>query len=109
MMHSLILFCIHQNFNLVELLIYMGTVLTGILSKILIFTNLMLIHTMNIMTTQLIVVLTIQIHFSIMSAIFSNMDLFKYHNLMFNLKIATIIHSIPCLVVYLLMSFNRHF
>ena len=73
------------------------------ISNILIFTTLMLMHMMKIMTTQLTVVLDMQIPFSLMNTFFSHIYLFKYQNVMFNLKSATEIHSDPFLVSYLLI------
>ena len=51
MMHVLILFFIHEKLNLINLLIWMGPMLTGIFSKILIFNTFILIPMMKTMTS----------------------------------------------------------
>ena len=51
--HGLILLCINQILNLVDLLICMDNMLTGLLYKILSFTNLMLIAIMNTTTSHI--------------------------------------------------------
>ena len=83
--------------------------LIGLFSKILIFTNLMIITMVKIMTSQLTVALAMQIHFSIMIIILSHMDFFKYQNMMFKLKNVNKIHYAPYLVGYLLTKLNIHF
>ena len=107
MMHGSILFWVNQNLNLIDLLIYMGTLLTMILSKILSFTNLILIHMVRNMPSQLIVVLAMKLPFIIMSIIFSHLNVFKYHNMISNLNIVTTIHLYSSLVGYLLTSLNK--
>ena len=105
-MNCLIPFHIHQNFNLIELLMCKGTMFTGLLSKILIFNAFLLIPMMNTMTSSFTFVLSMQISLNIMSTIFSHINFFKYHNVVFNLNNVTTIQSVPSLVGYLLASLN---
>ena len=107
-MHGSIMFQIHQNFNLVDRLIFMGTMLTIIFPKIPIFTTLMLIIMIRTMNSQLPVVLDMHLPSNPMSTIFFHIKLFKYKNTMFNLKNMNKIHSTPSLVDYLLTSLHRH-
>ena len=83
-----------------ELLICVLTMLTGLLSKILSFNTLVVIHIMNVTTMLLTVVLDMQPPLILASSIFSHLDLFKYQNVIFNLKRTTTIHSVPLLVGY---------
>ena len=108
MMHGSIMFHIHQKFNLVDRLIFMGTIFTILLSNILSFNSLILITMMKIMTSKLAVVLAMQITFRIMSTIFSHLNLFKYKNMIFNIKSVTKIHYDPSLFGYLMTSLNRN-
>ena len=89
------IFHINQILNLVVLLIYMGTMLTGILSKIPRVTTLMLINMTKIITLQMTAVFSMDITFRLMSTIFSHIDVFKYQNVNFNLNNVTTIHSTP--------------
>ena len=88
-MHDFIMFWFHQNLNIMDHFIFMGDMLNIILSNILIFTTLIIILLMRIMTSQLTVVLSIQIPFSIVITILYHMDLLKYQNMTFNLKNVT--------------------
>ena len=89
-----------------DLLICMGDTLTLILSKILSFTNFMIIPMMNINSSQLSVFFAMKIPFRLTITIFSYMDLFKYYNVKSNLKTVTAIKSEPNLVCYLMTSSN---
>ena len=109
MINDLILFWINQNLNLTDLLIFMKTMFTVILSKIPSFNILMLITMMRIITLQLTVVFSMQLPFRLIRTILSHLESFTCHNATFNLKNATIIHSAPYLVGYLLTSLNGHF
>ena len=108
-MHGLILSQIHQNFNIMDLLIFMETMLTGLFSKILLFTNLMIIPTMKIATSQIDSFVhhsdTIQDHDSHLLP----SGLFKYQNVISNLKNVNTIHSSPYWVGYRMASLNGHF
>ena len=87
----------------------MRNMLTGLLSNIMGFTASVIIHMMNIKTSQLTVVFAIHLTFGVMSTIFSHTDLFKYQNMTFNLNNMTKTQSSPYLVGYLKKSLNRHF
>ena len=107
MMHGSILFWVNQNLNLIDLLIYTVAAFNGILSNILSFTNLILIHMVRNMNSQFTVVLAMKLPFIIMSIIFSHLNVFKYHNMISNLNRVTQIHSYSSLVGYLLTSLNK--
>ena len=79
-------------------LIYIGTMGTGILFKILCFNSLMLIPTMNNMTSYLTVVLDMQLPYKLISTILHHLNLFKYKNMIFNLNNVTKIHADSSLV-----------
>ena len=91
-----------------EILICMGNILAGRLSNILRFTNSVLIPMMNITTSKFTVVFSMQLPLRIIITILSYLELFKYHNVKFNLNKVTKIHSSPYLVGYLMASLNRY-
>ena len=109
MIHGLILFHINQNLHIMELLIFMGNMVTGILSKIPRFTASVLITMMNIMTSQLEVLLTMQLPYRLMIIIFSHLDLFKYQNVIFKVNNVTTMHPHLYLVGYFMTPLNRYF
>ena len=78
---------------IMDLLICIGTILTGLISKIPIFTTLKLIPMTKIMTSQLTVLLDMQLPFRLTRTILSHLNLFKYQNVMFNPKILNTIFS----------------
>ena len=55
----------------------------------------MLISMMKIMMLQLKVVFYVQLPFRVIRIIFFHMDLFKYHNVTFDLNSVAIIYSAP--------------
>ena len=89
--------------------ICMYTMLNRILFEILNFTIFMIIPMMKILTLPLTVMFSAPLIFRIMRTVFSHQDLFKYHNVMFNLSNVTKIHFIPYLVDCLLTSLYERF
>ena len=69
----------------------------------------MLIPMMKIMMLQLKVVFYVQLPFRVIHIIFFRMELFKHHNVKFDLNSVAIIYSAPFLVGYLLTSLNLNF
>ena len=100
---------IHQNSNLMDLLICMGTMLIKLLPKIVIAAYLMLIHMMNTMTSLFTFMLAMKLPFKIIRTIFSHLNLLKHQNVMFNLMNMTKIYSVLYFFGYLMALLNRHF
>ena len=69
--------------NLIELFIYMETILTELLFKTLKSNVLVIIPMVNIITLPLIVVFTMPLTFRIIVTVFYHRDFFRYKNVTF--------------------------
>ena len=78
-----------------DLFKFKETMLNGLLSKIMRFNTLMLIHITKTTNPQLTAVLSMQLPFKIMITLVYHLNVFKYYNVTFNLNIMTKIHSDP--------------